>query len=118
MRRTASRSSSISTFEPILRATRAAAWFGCGVLVLLALLEAGLRMLPTVSGLAPNPDTQAWPLRNYEASRPYQYSSGWAMLNAHRGTTNNYGHIAPHDFRPASRPLIVIGDSYVESLMN
>jgi hypothetical protein len=40
------------------------------------------------------------------------------MLNAHRGTTNNYGHVAPFDFRPHSRPVIVLGDSYVESLMN
>ncbi len=118
MRRTACRSLSISTFDATLRAARAGALFVGGVLVLLALLEAGLRLLPTLSGLAPNPDTQAWPLRSYEASRRYQYSAGWAMLNAHRGTTNNYGHIAPFDFHKGSRPAIVIGDSYVESLMN
>src|SRR6185295_12345223 len=118
MPRMANRSSSISTFDVTLRAARAGGLFLGGILVLLALLEAGLRVMPAFSGLAPNSDTQSWPLRSYEASRPYQYSVGWAMLNAHRGTTNNYGHIAPYDFRRDSRPVIVIGDSYVESLMN
>jgi hypothetical protein len=40
------------------------------------------------------------------------------MLNAHSGTTNNYGHIAPIDFQPGSHPLLVVGDSFIESLMN
>jgi hypothetical protein len=40
------------------------------------------------------------------------------MLNAQRGTTNNYGQVAPFDYRPGRRPVVVIGDSYVESLMN
>jgi hypothetical protein len=89
-----------------------------GALALLALLEVAFRLLPTMSGLEPNADVEAWPLRSYEAVRPYQYSYGWAMLNAHRGTTNNYGQIAPQDFHPGSRPMIVVGDSYIESLMN
>jgi hypothetical protein len=97
---------------------RAGTFFGLGVLALLALLEAALRLLPTMSGLRPNPATESWPLRSYEASRPYEYSNGWAMLNAHRGMTNNYGHVAPQNFSPGSRPLIVVGDSFVESLMN
>jgi hypothetical protein len=32
--------------------------------------------------------------------------------------TNNYGHIAASDYRAGSRPLVVIGDSFIESLMN
>ena len=92
--------------------------FALGAAALLAALECVFRALPTYSGLLPNPAQQDYPLRGYEAARPYEYSYGWAMLNAHRGRTNNYGHIAPFDFRPGSRPLIVVGDSYIESLMN
>jgi hypothetical protein len=92
--------------------------FGLGALALLAALEGALRGLPTYSGLQPGPAPEDYPLRGYEASRPYKYSYGWAMLNAHRGMTNNYGHVAPFDFRAGSRPLIVAGDSYIESFMN
>jgi hypothetical protein len=92
--------------------------FALGAAALLAALECVFRVLPTYSGLQPNPAPQDYPLRGYEASRPYEYSHGWAMLNAHRGATNNYGHVAPFDFRAGSHPLIVVGDSYIESLMN
>ena len=40
------------------------------------------------------------------------------MALATHGTTNNYGHVAPFDYRAKSHPVIVVGDSYVESLMN
>jgi hypothetical protein len=100
------------------RALKSWSLFALGAAALLAALECAFRVLPTSSGLLPNPAPQDYPLRGYEASRPYEYSAGWAMLNAHRGTTNNYGHVAPFDFRTGSRPLIVVGDSYIESLMN
>jgi len=92
--------------------------FVLGALTLLAALECAFRVLPTYSGLQPSQAPGDYPLRGYEASRPYGYSYGWAMLNPHRGMTNNYGHVAPFDFRAGSHPLIVAGDSYIESLMN
>ena len=73
--------------------------FGLGAVALLAALECAFRVLPTYSGLQPSPALEDYPLRGYEASRPYGYSYGWAMLNAHRGMTNNYGHVAPFDRR-------------------
>jgi len=99
-------------------ALRSSSLFALGAAALLVALECALRVLPAYSGLQPNPAPQDYPLRGYEASKPYGYSYGWAMLNAHRGTTNNYGHVAPFDFRAGSHPLIVVGDSYIESLMN
>lgn len=99
-------------------AVRATALVLLGFLAVLASLEGVLRLLSVSSGLRPPAAIDAWPLRPYDPNQPYTYSYGWAMLNAHRGATNNYGHIAPHDFRAASRPLIVVGDSFVESLMN
>lgn len=95
--------------------------FACwilGVLLMLALLEALLRLLPVAMGLYSSENAKDWPLHNYEPGLSYTYSTTWAMLNAQRGTTNNYGHLAPFDFIPGSRPIIVIGDSYVESQMN
>lgn len=93
-------------------------WLGTGALTVILLLEAVLRFLPVSMGLYRAEQADPWPLVSYEPHLPYAYSFTWAMLNAHRGVTNNYGHIAPFDYQPASRPLIVIGDSFVESLMN
>jgi hypothetical protein len=89
-----------------------------GVGLALALLEITLRFLPVSMGLYPTQSYDQWPLQSYEPARPYTYSKSWALRNAHRGTTNNYGHIAPFDFRKATAPVIVLGDSFVEGLMN
>lgn len=97
---------------------RGTASFLLGALALLVLLEGLMRVLPVSMGLGPTPDPAAWPLHAYEPNRPYRYSYSWAMLNAHAGTTNNYGHITPQDFRSGSRPMIVVGDSFIESQMN
>jgi hypothetical protein len=97
---------------------RVAAYFSLGAVALLLLLEGALRFLPVNMGLKSTSNVNAWPLHNYEANRPYRYSYTWAMLNAHAGMTNNYGHIAPQDFQAMARPMIVVGDSFVESLMN
>jgi hypothetical protein len=102
----------------VFGAFRAIVSFVVGALALLAVLEGILRLLPTTSGLQPSEAVDSYPLRAYEPSRAYQYSYGWSMLNAHSGSTNNYGQVAPFDYRAGSRPLIVVGDSYVESLMN
>lgn len=94
------------------------AWFAAGVLLALVVLEFALRSMPVSKGLHRAADYMRWPLQYTEPHFPYTYSIGWDMRNAHRGVTNNYGHVAPFDFRARSRPVIVMGDSYVESLMN
>lgn len=99
-------------------AIRAVSWFLAGVLAFVVLAEAALHVLPSMRGLQTTADAGEGLLRHYEPNRPYRYSYSWAMLNAHTGRTNNYGQIAPRDFTPMSRPMVVIGDSFVESLMN
>ena len=89
-----------------------------GVAAAIVTAEMACRVLPVYAGLQPHPDAAAWPLRAYAPGKPYAYSFGWAMRHSRRGVTNNYGHIAAHDFRAGSKPVIVVGDSYVESLMN
>lgn len=93
-------------------------WFGLGIVLALVLLEIVLRFLPVSMGMHRTTEHARWPLQNTEPHLRYTYSIGWGMLNAHRGTTNNYGQVAPFDYRRDRRPVIVIGDSYVESLMN
>jgi hypothetical protein len=94
------------------------AWIIFGAVFIAVLLECVLRFLPVSMGLYRTQQFDKWPLQNSEPKLPYAYSISWAMLNAHRGTTNNYGHIAPFDFTQGSRPVIVVGDSFIESLMN
>lgn len=93
-------------------------WLIAGALAAAIVLEVLFRMLPVSMGLQRATDVQRWPLVYAEPRSPYAYSISWAMLNAHRGITNNYGHIAAQDFVAGSRPVLVLGDSFVESLMN
>jgi hypothetical protein len=93
-------------------------WLLLGAAIVVALLETALRLLPVSMGIYRTDQFERWPLQNSEAHVPYAYSLTWAMLNAHRGTTNNYGHIAPFDYKKGSGPILVLGDSYIESLMN
>jgi len=94
------------------------AWFLLGVLLTALLMEAVLRVLPVSTGLHRTTQFGRWPLFNTDPHEPYAYSIQWSLLNAHRGITNNYGHVAPFDYRKGSHPVIVVGDSYIESLMN
>jgi hypothetical protein len=93
-------------------------WLGLGALLALFLLEIVLRLLPVSMGLYRTTKFEHWPLQSSEPRLAYAHSYGWNMSNAHRGTTNNYGHIAPFDYQQNSHPILVIGDSFVESLMN
>ena len=93
-------------------------WIFLGALLTLTVFEFVLRFLPVSMGLYRTEQFDKWPLQNSEPKLPYAYSISWAMLNPHRGTTNNYGHIAPFDFKKGSQPVLVIGDSFIESLMN
>lgn len=93
-------------------------WLALGALLAIALLEAVLRFLPVTMGIYRTTQFERWPLQNAEPHLPYANSHTWALLNTHRGLTNNYGHIAPFDYKKNSHPILVIGDSFVESLMN
>lgn len=93
-------------------------WLVLGALTALLLLEGLFRLLPVSMGLYRTEDFEHWPLRGYQPYGSYTYSITWQMLNAHHGKTNNYGHLSPFEYRKGSHPLVVIGDSFVESQMN
>jgi hypothetical protein len=52
------------------------------------------------------------------ANSDYTYSTGWNFTNVHHGHINNLGYVAPFDYQEGSGGIVVIGDSYVESMMN
>ena len=93
-------------------------WLTLGAFAVLAALELILHFLPVSTGMRRTEESAHWPLQDTPPRSAYSYSITWAMLDAHRGITNNYGHVAPFDYRRESHPVIVIGDSFVESLMN
>ncbi|HET7766807.1 MAG TPA: hypothetical protein VFK92_17105 [Burkholderiales bacterium] len=94
------------------------ALFCAGAVATLVGLELALRLLPVSVGLYQTDQVEIRPLRTYQAHRPFTYSMTWEMRDARRGWTNNYGQLAPFDYVPGSHPVIVVGDSYVESQMN
>jgi hypothetical protein len=96
---------------------RPAAWFCAGAAAALVVLELALRLLPVTFGLYQTRG-DLWPLHNFQPHAPFTYSMNWDMRNVRHGRTNNYGQIAPFDYVPASHPVIVVGDSYIEAQMD
>src|SRR5215471_13762857 len=89
-----------------------------GLFLLVILLEVVFRLLPVPMGLYRTEQYQRWPLMNHKPHQPYTSSMSWEMRHARHGSTNNYGHLAPFDYVRASGPVVVIGDSFIESEMN
>jgi hypothetical protein len=48
----------------------------------------------------------------------YTFSAGWALEYVRHGRANNMGYVAPFDYRPGTSTIVVLGDSFVENLMN
>jgi hypothetical protein len=92
--------------------------YGTGLGLAALVLEGLLRLFPVPMGLYRTEQYQRWPLQSYEPHRAYTSSLSWEMRYPRHGTTNNYGQLAPFDFVPDSRPVIVVGDSFIESQMN
>jgi len=88
---------------------------GCMISIIVA--ELLLRELPVTMGLYRTRITEKWPLQAYGKHQDFSYSMTWQMLHPHRGKTNNYGQHAPFDYIPSSKPIVVIGDSFIEALM-
>jgi hypothetical protein len=85
---------------------------------MLVLLELVLRFAPIVNGTYAADPRARWPLHTLIADSSYTYSAGWNAGNLHRGRINNFGYASPRDYRPGDSGIVVIGDSYIESLMN
>lgn len=97
---------------------RRTAYLLAGAVAMLVLIELGLRLLPTLGGVYAADAKPSWPARTAIAHMRYTYSHGWNLRNVHHGRINNFGYVAPFDYRSGSSGLVVIGNSYVESEMN
>src|SRR5882672_6512614 len=111
-------SSSTATSERLRSLARRAALFCAGAGAAIVVLELALRLLPVSIGLYLTQEAGIRPLGTYEPHLRFTYSMAWDMLDVRHGRTNNYGQLAPFDYVPGSRPVIVVGDSYIESQMN
>jgi hypothetical protein len=59
-----------------------------------------------------------WPVHHLIPNGRYVHSSGWNFVNVRRGKINNMGYVAPFDYLPGSKGIVVLGDSFVEGLQN
>lgn len=83
-----------------------------------SMAELTLRHLPVSMGLYRTHQHDLWPLHGYGKAQQFTYSTTWQMHHPRSGITNNYGQIAPFDYAAGSNPIVVIGDSFIESQMN
>lgn len=99
------------------RILRTACFFAgvCGTLLLCELL---LRALPVNGGAYTADPDASWPVSRLVPDSSYTFSDGWSLRNVHHGRINNFGYAAPYDYVPGSAGVVIIGDSFVESLMN
>ena len=92
--------------------------FFAGAVAILVLLELVLRLVPVRDGAYAADPSAKWPMHTLISNSSYTYSLGWNASNIHHGHINNLGYVAPFDYQEGSSGIIVIGDSYVESMMN
>jgi hypothetical protein len=101
-----------------MRIIRLAVFALLGLLAPLAVGELLLRLLPVPAGLTGAAPRDDWPIHRMEPNTAYVSSSGWNLQNVQRGKINNFGYIAPFDYRVGADVGVVIGDSFIEGYMN
>jgi hypothetical protein len=89
-----------------------------GMVATVLLLEGVLRILPVYGGANAADPRASWPLHTLIPGSQYTYSIGWNFQNIHHGRINNLGYVAPGDYRAGASGIVVVGDSFIESLMN
>lgn len=87
-----------------------------GMVAAVLALELLLQCLPVWTSLRFAASDAQTPLSRYLPRQPYVFSRGWAFDNARHGVTNAQGYANSADFR-AGANVLVIGDSFIESLM-
>jgi hypothetical protein len=91
---------------------------GLGAATCVLLLEGLLRVLPVMEGINAADHRPQWPIRTLVPGSSYTHSMGWNFMNVQRGVTNNYGYASPVNYTPGAGGVAVVGDSFIENLMN
>lgn len=89
-----------------------------GIFFAVTFLELTLRLLPVCSGQAAADPDRDWPAHHLIPNSSYTCSAGWNFENVRRGRINNMGYVAPVDYLAGTAGIVVLGDSFVESMMN
>lgn len=90
----------------------------CGIAVTFLVLEITLRFLPVSSSTRTMAVDDSNPLIRYIPNQAFTFSKGWDFAIVNSGRINNYGFVNDQDYtKNDDRPLIVIGDSFVEAMM-
>src|SRR5437016_2025675 len=90
----------------------------CGIAIPMLLLEITLRFLPVSSSTGTMVVDDKNPLMRYVPNQSFTFSKGWDFAIVNSGRINNYGFVNDQDYtKYDNRPLIVIGDSFVEAMM-
>ena len=89
-----------------------------GIVATLAFAEGLLRLLPVQDGVFAGEADPRWPVQHWAPDRDYTWSSGWHFANRVEGRINGRGYVAPFEYTTGARVVAVLGDSYIESLMN
>lgn len=98
------------------RRLKPTALFGAGILFFIVIIELILKLLPVDTNLRmQEADKQHFMLG--EPNKDYIYSFGWLFKNAHHGITNNIGVPNSKNWGTHKPTILVVGDSYIESLM-
>lgn len=87
-----------------------------GTLLAVASMELICRLLP-VSTSTDTGYHVAPRILTYPPGHTFTVSTGWALLNARRHTSNNFGFLSERDFTTDTHAVAVIGDSLVEANM-
>src|SRR5579863_5913501 len=103
--------------KPLIRSLSIATSILTGILLTLAGLEILLRVLPTSGGINAADPNRGWPTHTMVPNMSYTQSIGWNFDDVTRGHINNMGYAAPFDYVPGSSGIVVLGNSFVESLM-
>jgi hypothetical protein len=86
-----------------------------GFIVAAFLCEAGLQLFPVATGYRFQAVNAQEPVLRGEPGYSSTYSFGWNFRLNQQHRLNNYGYISTLDYRPASQPVLVIGDSFVQA---
>lgn len=101
-----------------IRNYKPALLLGFGITIFIMSVEMVLRCLPVDSGLRMQATDGNFTFMRAYPNQEYIYSYGWLFANARKGKTNNVGLPNSRDWAPEKPTVLVVGDSFIESLMN
>lgn len=86
-----------------------------GLLLAAFLVEVSLRAFPVSTGYNFTSVDTDHPIVHGAPYFRYTYSKDWSFHLANSGVLNNYGFRSSYDYTPDARPLVMIGNSFIQA---